>query len=198
MMAMAIAAAMAKKAVQAPKPTQFEPPVQVAVIAQKTTSDVEVTKKVVATVSTSIFQDETKVVFAGAPASIFSESTLAESLMDEAASEYDELGADLEEFIEEEIAPVVANPKRQRVAVEPEPTPKAIAAEPAVRAVEKPVLSTVSEPAAVVTLTHMRMRATGEPRPLAALFSRLSGSTPTATGAVEGKKSLLFERMKRT
>jgi hypothetical protein len=44
----------------------------------------------------------------------------------------------------------------------------------------------------------MRMRATGEPRPLAALFSRLSGSTPAAAGVADGKKSLLFERMKRT
>jgi len=130
-------------------------------------------------------------------------------LMDEAASEYDELGDDLEAFIEEEIAPVVANPRRQRVPAEPvaaakvvvgEPAAptKVVSAEPTVRKVEKPVLPTVSEPVSVVTLTHMRMRATGEPRPLAALFSRLSGSTPTAAGVAEGKKSLLFERMKRT
>jgi hypothetical protein len=44
----------------------------------------------------------------------------------------------------------------------------------------------------------MRMRAAGEPRPLAALFNRLSGGEATPTGAAEGKKSLLFERMKRT
>jgi hypothetical protein len=75
---------------------------------------------------------------------------------------------------------------------------KVIAAERAVRLVEKPTLAVVSEPVSVVSLTHMRMRATGEPRPLAALFSRLSGSTPTAAGVAEGKKSLLFERMKRT
>ena len=202
-------AAKAKKVEQAPKPTLFEPPVHIAAATQKRGSDVEVIKKAVATVGTSIFQDDTKVVFAGAPASIFSESTLAESLMDEAASEYDELGDDLEEFIEEEIAPVVANPRRQRVTAEPvaaakvvvgEPAAptKVVSAEPTVRKVEKPVLPTVSEPVSVVTLTHMRMRATGEPRPLAALFSRLSGSTPTAAGVAEGKKSLLFERMKRT
>jgi hypothetical protein len=207
-------AAKAKKVEQAPKPTLFEPPVHIAAATQKRGSDVEVIKKAVATVGTSIFQDDTKVAFAGAPASIFSESTLAESLMDEAASEYDELGDDLEAFIEEEIAPVVANPRRQRVAVEPAEPAKVIAAEPAkvmaaepvkviaaeraVRLVEKPTLAVVSEPVSVVTLTHMRMRATGEPRPLAALFSRLSGSTPTAAGVAEGKKSLLFERMKRT
>ena len=202
-------AAKAKKVEQAPKPTLFEPPVHIAAATQKRGSDVEVIKKAVATVGTSIFQDDTKVVFAGAPASIFSESTLAESLMDEAASEYDELGDDLEEFIEEEIAPVVANPRRQRVTAEPvaaakvvvgEPAAptKVVSAEPTVRKVEKPVLPTVSEPVSVVTLTHMRMRATGEPRPLAALFSRLSGSTPAAAGVADGKKSLLFERMKRT
>jgi len=202
-------AAKAKKVEQAPKPTLFEPPVHIAAATQKRGSDVEVIKKAVATVGTSIFQDDTKVVFAGAPASIFSESTLAESLMDEAASEYDELGDDLEAFIEEEIAPVVANPRRQRVTAEPvaaakvvvgEPAAptKVVSAEPTVRKIEKPVLPTVSEPVSVVTLTHMRMRATGEPRPLAALFSRLSGSTPTAAGVAEGKKSLLFERMKRT
>jgi hypothetical protein len=207
-------AAKAKKVEQAPKPTLFEPPVHIAAATQKRGSDVEVIKKAVATVGNSIFQDDTKVAFAGAPASIFSESTLAESLMDEAASEYDELGDDLEAFIEEEIAPVVANPRRQRVAVEPAEPAKVIAAEPAkvmaaepvkviaaeraVRLVEKPTLAVVSEPVSVVTLTHMRMRATGEPRPLAALFSRLSGSTPTAAGVAEGKKSLLFERMKRT
>ena len=202
-------AAKAKKVEQAPKPTLFEPPVHIAAATQKRGSDIEVIKKAVATVGTSIFQDDTKVAFAGAPASIFSESTLAESLMDEAASEYDELGDDLEAFIEEEIAPVVANPRRQRVTAEPvaaakvvvgEPAAptKVVSAEPTVRKVEKPVLPTVSEPVSVVTLTHMRMRATGEPRPLAALFSRLSGSTPTAAGVAEGKKSLLFERMKRT
>ena len=202
-------AAKAKKVEQAPKPTLFEPPVHIAAATQKRGSDVEVIKKAVATVGTSIFQDDTKVAFAGAPASIFSESTLAESLMDEAASEYDELGDDLEAFIEEEVAPVVANPRRQRVPAEPvaaakvvvgEPAAptKVVSAEPTVRKVEKPVLPTVSEPVSVVTLTHMRMRATGEPRPLAALFSRLSGSAPTAAGVAEGKKSLLFERMKRT
>ena len=202
-------AAKAKKVEQAPKPTLFEPPVHIAAATQKRGSDIEVIKKAVATVGTSIFQDDTKVAFAGAPASIFSESTLAESLMDEAASEYDELGDDLEAFIEEEIAPVVANPRRQRVTAEPvaaakvvvgEPAAptKVVSAEPTVRKVEKPVLPTVSEPVSVVTLTHMRMRATGEPRPLAALFSRLSGSTPAAAGVADGKKSLLFERMKRT
>jgi hypothetical protein len=206
--------ATVKAADQALKPGVFVPPVQVAVVTKKLASDVEVIKKAVATVSTSIFQDDTKVAFAGAPASIFSESTLAESLMDEAASEYDELGDDLDAFIEEEIAPVVANPRRQRVAVEPAEPAKVIAAEPAkvmaaepvkviaaeraVRLVEKPMLAAVSEPGSVVSLTHMRMRATGEPRPLAALFSRLSGNTPTASGVAEGKKSLLFERMKRT
>jgi hypothetical protein len=203
--------ATVKTANQAPKSAVFVPPVQVAVVAQKLASDVEVIKKAVATVGTSIFQDDTKVAFAGAPASIFSESTLAESLMDEAASEYDELGDDLEAFIEEEIAPVVANPRRQRVAVEPVAPAEVIAAEPAkvapakvivaapaVRKVEKPMLAAVSEPGSVVSLTHMRMRASGEPQPLAALFSRLSGSTPTASGVAEGKKSLLFERMKRT
>jgi hypothetical protein len=126
--------------------------------------------------------------------------------MDEAASDYDELGDELDAFIEEEIAPVVANPRRQRVTVEPAAPAKVIAAEPvkvivaepAVRSVEKPMLVAVSEPGSVVSLTHMRMRATGEPRPLAALFSRLSGNTPTASGVAEGKKSLLFERMKRT
>ncbi len=202
-------AAKAKKVEQAPKPTLFEPPVHIAAATQKRGSHIEVIKKAVATVGTSIFQDDTKVAFAGAPASIFSESTLAESLMDEAASEYDELGDDLEAFIEEEIAPVVANPRRQRVTAEPvaaakvvvgEPAAptKVVSAEPTVRKVEKPVLPTVSEPVSVVTLTHMRMRATGEPRPLAALFSRLSGSTPAAAGVADGKKSLLFERMKRT
>jgi hypothetical protein len=203
--------ATVKTANQAPKSAVFVPPVQVAVVAQKLASDVEVIKKAVATVGTSIFQDDTKVAFAGAPASIFSESTLAESLMDEAASEYDELGDDLEAFIEEEIAPVVANPRRQRVAVEPVAPAEVIAAAPAkvapakvivaapaVRKVEKPMLAAVSEPGSVVSLTHMRMRASGEPQPLAALFSRLSGSTPTASGVAEGKKSLLFERMKRT
>jgi hypothetical protein len=75
---------------------------------------------------------------------------------------------------------------------------KVIVAAPAVRKVEKPMLAAVSEPGSVVSLTHMRMRASGEPQPLAALFSRLSGSTPTASGVAEGKKSLLFERMKRT
>ncbi|MDH4400150.1 MAG: cellulose biosynthesis protein BcsP [Burkholderiaceae bacterium] len=198
--------ATVKTANQAPKSAVFVPPVQVAVVAQKLASDVEVIKKAVATVGTSIFQDDTKVAFAGAPASIFSESTLAESLMDEAASEYDELGDDLEAFIEEEIAPVVANPRRQRVAVEPvapaeviaAAPAKVIVAAPAVRKVEKPMLAAVSEPGSVVSLTHMRMRASGEPQPLAALFSRLSGSTPTASGVAEGKKSLLFERMKRT
>jgi hypothetical protein len=200
--------ATVKAADQALKPGVFVPPVQLAVVTQKLASDVEVIKKAVATVSTSIFQDDTKVAFAGAPASIFSESTLAESLMDEAASEYDELGDDLDAFIEEEIAPVVANPRRQRVAVEPVAPAEVIAAAPAkvivaapvVRKVEKPMLAvvSVSEPGSVVSLTHMRMRATGEPRPLAALFSRLSGNTPTASSVAEGKKSLLFERMKRT
>jgi hypothetical protein len=200
--------ATVKKVEQAPKPSVFVPPVQVAVVTQRLASDVEVNKKAVATVSTSIFQDDTKVAFAGAPASIFSESTLAESLMDEAASEYDDLGADVEAFIEEEVAPVVASPRRQRIAVEPvapaeviaAAPAKVIAAAPAVRKVEKPMLAavSVSEPGSVVSLTHMRMRASGEPQPLAALFSRLSGSTPTASGVAEGKKSLLFERMKRT
>jgi hypothetical protein len=182
------------------------PPVQVAAVVQKPASAVEVTPKVVATVSTSIFQDDTKVVFAGAPASIFSESTLAESLMDEAASQYDEAGDELESFIdddvvpfvEEEIAPVVANPKRQRLVAEPVPQPKAIAAKVVPPVVEKNTPTASPESASVVTLTHMRMRATGEPRPLAALFSRLSGGATTPSGAVEGKKSLLFERMKRT
>jgi len=202
----------AAQAVHASKPTQTVTSVQAVAAVQKLASAVEVTPKVVATVSTSIFQDDTKVVFAGAPASIFSETTLAESLMDEAASEYDEirddveplLDDDLESFIEEDIAPVVANPKRQRAVVEPT-SPKPIAAKPVVIAAksitliaEKNTPTTAFEPVSVVTLTHMRMRATGEPRPLAALFSRLSGGEATPTGAAEGKKSLLFERMKRT
>ena len=193
-------ATTAKQVAEAPKPA----PVTVSV--PKQISNVEATKKVVSTVSTSIFQDDTKVVFAGAPASIFSESTLAESLMDEAASDFDEIGSELEPFIddetdpfiEEEIAPVVANPRRQRAAVEPVAQPKAVAVTPAPRVTEKPAPTTSLEPTSVVTLTHMRMRASSEPRPLAALFNRLSGSAPTPSGAAEGKKSLLFERMKRT
>lgn len=205
-------AATAKQAVQVSKPTQTVTSVQAVAAVQKLASAVEVTPKAVKTVSTSIFQDDTKVVFAGAPASIFSETTLAESLMDEAASEYDEisddveplLDDDLESFIEEDIAPVVANPKRQRAVVEPT-SPKPIAAKPVAIAAksitliaEKNTPTTAFEPVSVVTLTHMRMRATGEPRPLAALFSRLSGGEATPTSAAEGKKSLLFERMKRT
>jgi hypothetical protein len=184
----------------------FVPPVQVAAVVQKPASAVEVTPKVVATVGTSIFQDDTKVVFAGAPASIFSESTLAESLMDEAASQFDEADDELEPFVdddvvpfvEEDIAPVVANPKRQRMVVEPVPQPKAIAAKVVPPVAEKHIPTASLEPVSVVTLTHMRMRATGEPRPLAALFSRLSGGATAPSGAAEGKKSLLFERMKRT
>ena len=199
-------AAMAKPVAQASKPARVVPAEQVAAAVEKVVANIEVTPKVVATVSTSIFQDDTKVVFAGAPASIFSEATLAESLMDEAASEYDEMSGDLDplldddlaSFIEEEIAPVVANPKRQPVVVEPAPPPKAIAAKPVALVVEKNTPTTALEPVSVVTLTHMRMRATGEPRPLAALFNRLSGGEATPTGAAEGKKSLLFERMKRT
>jgi hypothetical protein len=84
------------------------------------------------------------------------------------------------------------------VYAEPVVAPKAIAAKPVAPAVQKNIPTTSSEPVSVVTLTHMRMRTTGEPRPLAALFSRLSGGEATPTGAVEGKKSLLFERMKRT
>jgi hypothetical protein len=180
--------------------------VQVAAVVQKLASAVEVTPKVVATVSTSIFQDDTKVAFAGAPTSIFSEATLAESLMDEAASDYDEVGGDLEpllddeleSFVEEEIAPVAASLRRQRAAAEPVVLPKATVPKPMPLAVEKHTPTTLPEPVGVVTLTHMRMRATGEPRPLAALFSRLSSGEATPIGAVEGKKSLLFERMKRT
>jgi hypothetical protein len=194
---------MAKPVVQEPKSVSAE---QVAVVAKKVVANIQVTPKVVATVSTSIFQDDTKVVFAGAPASIFSEATLAESLLDEAAAEFDEMNDDLqplidediESFIEEEIAPGATNPKRQRVAVEPVQPPKAVTAKPVALVVEKSTPTTLPEPASVVTLTHMRMRATGEPRPLAALFSRLSGGEVTPTGATEGKKSLLFERMKRT
>ena len=197
-------ATTAKQVAEAPKPESVAVPV--AAVVQKQISNVEATKKVVSTVSTSIFQDDTKVVFAGAPASIFSESTLAESLMDEAASDFDEMDSDLEPFIddesdpfiEEEIAPVVANSRRQRVAVEPVAQPKAVAVTPAPRVIEKPAPTTSPEPTSVVTLTHMRMRASSEPRPLAALFNRLSGSAPTPSGAAEGKKSLLFERMKRT
>lgn len=185
---------------------------QVAPVVAQLVANIEVTPKAVATVSASIFQDDTKVAFAGAPASIFSENTLAESLMDEAASEYDEMSDDvepliddeLESFIEEEIAPVVANPKRQRMVVEPAPSPKAIVAKPVAIAAKSITLvakkntsTVVPEPVSVVTLTHMRMRATGEARPLAALFSRLSSGEATPAGA-EGKKSLLFERMKRT
>ena len=197
-------ATTAKQVAEAPKPESVAVPV--AAVVQKQISNVEATKKAVSTVSTSIFQDDTKVVFAGAPASIFSESTLAESLMDEAASDFDEMDSDLEPFIddesdpfiEEEIAPVVANSRRQRVAVEPVAQPKAVAVTPAPRVIEKPAPTTSPEPTSVVTLTHMRMRASSEPRPLAALFNRLSGSAPTPSGAAEGKKSLLFERMKRT
>ncbi len=196
----------AKQAAQASKPTQTATAMQAVTV-------VEVTPKAVETVSASIFQDDTKVVFAGAPASIFSEKTLAESLVDEAASEYDEMSGDgeplldddVESFIEEEIAPVVANPKRQRVVVEPASSPKPLAATPVAIAAksftlvaEKNSPTTALEPALVVNLTHMRMRATGEPRPLAALFSRLSSGEATPTGAAEGKKSLLFERMERT
>ena len=199
-------ATTAKQVAEAPKPAPVTVSVPVAAVVQKQISNVEATKKAVSTVSTSIFQDDTKVVFAGAPASIFSESTLAESLMDEAASDFDEMDSDLEPFIddesdpfiEEEIAPVVANSRRQRVAVEPVAQPKAVAVTPAPRVIEKPAPTTSPEPTSVVTLTHMRMRVSSEPRPLAALFNRLSGSAPTPSGAAEGKKSLLFERMKRT
>jgi hypothetical protein len=205
-------AATAKQAIQAPKLAQPATLVQAVAAVQKLASAVEVTPKAVETVSTSIFQDDTKVAFAGAPASIFSEKTLAESLMDEAAPEYDEVSDEaetlidneLESFIEEEIAPVVANPKRQRIVVQPAPAkeiaaqPLAIAAKSMTVVVEKNTPTSALEPVSVVTLTHMRMRATGEPRPLAALFSRLSSGEATPTGAAEGKKSLLFERMKRT
>ena len=188
----------AELAAQAAKASQVVPSAAVVAVTNTLTSDVQVTKKVVAAVSTSIFQDDTKVAFAGAPASIFSESTLAESLMDEAASEYDDLGEDLEAFIEEEIAPVVAKPKRERVVAEQVAPPKAVAAAPSTRVVEKQMSTAAAEPVSVVTLTHMRMRATGAPQPLAALFNRLSGSAPASSGVAEGKKSLLFERMKRT
>lgn len=199
-------ASTVKQMFQASTPAHIMQPVQVAAVAQRSASAAEITPKVVAKVSTSIFQDDTKVVFAGAPASIFSESTLAESLMDEAASQYDEAGDELESFIdddvvpfvEEDIAPVLANPKRQRLVVEPVPQPKAIAAKVVPAVVEKNTPTASPESASVVTLTHMRMRATGEPRPLAALFSRLSAGVTTPSGAVEGKKSLLFDRMKRT
>jgi hypothetical protein len=195
-----LAAQAAKQAyaTQAPKAKQVVPSAPVAAVEQTLVSDVQIIKKAVAAVSTSIFQDDTKVAFAGAPASIFSESTLAESLMDEAASEHDDLGAELEAFIEEEIAPVVAKPKRERVVAEQVAPPKAVAAAPSPRMVEKQMSTTVAEPVSVVTLTHMRMRATGAPQPLAALFNRLSGSAPASAGVAEGKKSLLFERMKRT
>jgi hypothetical protein len=126
--------------------------------------------------------------------------------MDEAASEFEEMGDDveplidddIEAYVEEEIAPVVANPKRQRAVVEPAVSPQAIAAKRLPVVVEKNAPAILPEPASVVTLTHMRMRATGEPRPLAKLFSRLSGGESAAAGVAEGKKSLLFERMKRT
>jgi hypothetical protein len=214
-----VQAAQIAREMQAAQALQATQQVQLAKVTRETAvvaqliANIEVNPKVVATVGTSIFQDDTKVVFAGAPASIFTEATLAESLMDEAASEYDEMSGDsgqlldddLEPFVEEEIAPVVANPKRQRVVVEPAPSPKALAAKPVAIAakpvalvVEKITPTTALEPASVVTLTHMRMRATGEPRPLAALFSRLSGGEATPSGAAAGKKSLLFERMKRT
>jgi len=190
--------AAVKVAPQAPKATQVVPSAPVVAVERTLVSDVQVIKKAVAAVSTSIFQDDTKVAFAGAPTSIFSESTLAESLMDEAASEYDDLGEDLEAFIEEEIAPVVAKPKRERVVAEPVAPPQVVTAAPSPRAVEKQTLTTTAEPVSVVTLTHMRMRATGAPQPLAALFNRLSGNVPAVSGVAEGKKSLLFERMKRT
>jgi hypothetical protein len=190
--------AAAKPVTQAPKASQVVPSAAVVAVTNTLTSDVQVIKKAVAALSTSIFQDDTKVAFAGAPASIFSESTLAESLMDEAASEYDDLGAELDAFIEEEIAPVVAKPKRERVVAEQVAPPKAVAAAPSPRVVEKQMPTTAAEPVSVVTLTHMRIRATGAPQPLAALFNRLSGSVPAASGVAEGKKSLLFERMKRT
>ena len=190
--------ATAKVATQAPKATQVVPSAPVVAGERTLVSDVQLIKKAVAAVSTSIFQDDTKVAFAGAPASIFSESTLAESLMDEAAAEYDDLGEDLETFIEEEIAPVVAKPKRERVVAEPVAPSKAVAATPSPPMVEKQMPTTAVEPVSVVTLTHMRMRASGAPQPLAALFSRLSGSVPETSGVAEGKKSLLFERMKRT
>jgi hypothetical protein len=202
--ALALRAVAAKQALQVAKPKPLVPPVIIAAVTQKVTPHIQVIEKAVPRVSTSIFQDDTKVVFAGAPASPLSPTTRAESLMDESASEYDDLGAELEAFIEEEIAPVVAKSKRERVVVEPAAPPKTVEVKTLLRAIEKPAggeksaPAIVSEPGSVVTLTHMRMRATGEPRPLAALFNRLSGGAPTSSGGTEGKKSLLFERMKRT
>jgi hypothetical protein len=55
-----------------------------------------------------------------------------------------------------------------------------------------------SKPVSVVTLMNARIRSAGEPRPLAEMFGRLTGGKPELPGAVEGKKSFLFERMKRT
>lgn len=55
-----------------------------------------------------------------------------------------------------------------------------------------------SKPVSVVTLMNARIRSAGEPRPLAQMFGRLSGGKPESSGTVEGKKSFLFERMKRT
>ena len=198
--------AQAQRDLVAAQQDQAELAAEAAKAVDQVVANIEVTPKVVATVSTSIFQGDTKVVFAGAPASIFSEATLSESLMDEAASQFDEAGDDLESFIdddvvpfvEKEIPPVVANPKRQRLVVEPVQPPKAIATKAVPRVAEKNTPIVSPELVSVVTLTHMRMRATGEPRPLVALFSRLSGGESAPSGAVAGKKSLLFERMKRT
>ncbi|MEI8399748.1 MAG: BcsR/BcsP family cellulose biosynthesis protein [Alcaligenaceae bacterium] len=148
----------------------------------------------------------------------------AESLMDDAASAYDDLGPVLEDVIEEEIASVVVNPGLEGAVAEPVALPKVVAAQPTPRALEKtvaarpvlrafektvvaqPVLRAVekntpaklAEPVSLVTLKLMRLSAKGEPRPLAALFTRLSTSAPAQFGGAEGKKTLLFERMKRT
>ncbi len=54
-----------------------------------------------------------------------------------------------------------------------------------------------AKPVSVVTLMNARIRSAGEPRPLAEMFGRLSGGKPESSGAVEGKKSFLFERMNR-
>jgi len=189
--------------VLAARPAQVAP-ATAAVQQQPSSADGD--NKVVSKVTSSIFQDDTKVVFAGAPASIFTEATLAESLMDEAAADYEQESTGLDAFADEEPIPVVASSRRRAPAVaavaptqaKPQAVTTAVTTASAPRSLVKATPMLLSEPVSVVSLTHMRMRATGEPQPLAALFSRLSGGSEAPTALAGGKKSLLFERMKRT
>lgn len=185
--------------VLAARPLQVAP---VKAVVQQQSSSADGNNKVVSKVTSSIFQDDTKVAFVGAPASIFTEATLAESLMDEAAADYEQESTGLDAFADEEPIPVVVSSRRRAPAVTAvEPTqakPQAVTTPTAPRSLVKATPMLFSEPVSVVSLTHMRMRATGEPQPLAALFSRLSGGSEAPTALAGGKKSLLFERMKRT